>query len=81
MCKTKSKKDVFPSNTRIYGNKGGLKGPIVTKMTYEEAYNTKLQNSKFVNQDTTLVIDDENNNIVNCIQNQYWIEDKPDTPP
>ena len=76
MCKFKTKNGIFPNGARIYGNKGHLKGPIKSKMTYEEVCNTKLKNSRLVLPDTNLIIDDFNNKILNCIQKEFWIEDK-----
>ena len=49
-------------------------------MTYEEVCNTKLKNSRLVLPDTNLIIDDFNNKILNCIQKEYWIEDKLNNP-
>lgn len=80
MCKTKSKKGVFPSGAKIHGNKGKLKGPVISVMTYEEVCNTKLKNSRLVLPDTNLIIDDFNNKILNCIQKEYWIEDELNNP-
>ena len=74
MCKTKSKKGVFPSGAKIHGNKGKLKGPVISVMTYEEANKNILKDYKCVNSDTTLVFDDYTSEFLNCVKHEYWIK-------
>ena len=80
MCKTKSKKGVFPSGSKIHGNKGKLKGPVISILTYEEAHQTILKNSKCVNSDTTLIFDDYTSDFLNRVKHEYWVEDTSDKP-
>lgn len=80
MCKTKSKEKVFPAGAKIHGNKGKLKGPIISTMICEEAHKTILKDFKCVNSDTTLVIDNDTNSLLNCVKHEYWVKDTSDKP-
>ena len=80
MCKTKSKKGVFPSGAKIHGNKGKLKGPVISMMTYKEVHQAILKNSKCVNSDTTLIFDDYTSDFLNRVKHEYWVEDTSDKP-
>lgn len=74
MCKTKSKENIFPAGAKIHGNKGKLKGPIISTMTCEEAHKTILKDFKCVNSGTTLVIDNDTNTLLNYVKHEYWIK-------
>ena len=74
MCKLKTKENVFPTGGKIHGKKGKLKGPVKSKMTYDEAYKDKLKNSYLFGENTLLVIDDCSNHILNSIHKEFWIK-------
>ena len=73
MCKLHTKDGNIPANGKLYGVKGGLKPPIKQAERYGEVCKEIEKTHRLVDENTTLIRNTENNNIINYVHNQKWI--------
>lgn len=76
MCKLKTKNGKIPYKGRISGKKGNLSPPLITTAIYQDVYKTLLKDSEFLYENTLLIRNMKNNNIINYIHNENWLKNK-----